>query len=83
MADLTFYTKRACGLCDRLKELMRDPLEDRPDLRVAEVDIERDPGLLEQFRFRVPVVMHEGDVLFEGRPEATEVRERLDSIPED
>lgn len=80
MADLIFYTKRECGLCDRLKDLIRPTLERRPDLRVIDVDIERDPGLIEQFRFRVPVVMYDGVVLFEGRPDPDRVREALLAI---
>lgn len=82
MADLEFYTKRSCGLCDRLKTLIEDVCQSdqRDDLRIIEIDIAGDPGLTEQFRFRVPVVIVDGEVILEGRPEVEEVRSALDRI---
>ena len=84
MADLLFYTKRGCELCDRLKAMILDEIgdNDRPGLRLVEIDIERDPGLIEQFRYRVPVVVLSppDEVILEGRPEAAEVAKALDAV---
>lgn len=82
MADLHFYTKRNCGLCDRLWAMISAVIEadGRDDLSLIIIDIDGDPGLIEQFRFRVPVVMHEDAVLLEGRPDEQEVRQALRAI---
>lgn len=82
MADLLFYTRSNCGLCDRLKTMISTIIEDggRDDLRIVEIDIDGDPGLIEQFRFRVPVVMHEDAVILEGKPDEQEVRQALAAI---
>ncbi|MCL4198165.1 MAG: glutaredoxin family protein [Phycisphaerales bacterium] len=82
MADLLFYTKRNCGLCDRLWAMISAVIEaeGRDDLSLVAIDIEGDLGLLEQFRFRVPVVVYEDAVLLEGRPDEQEVRQALRAI---
>lgn len=82
MADLLFYTKRNCGLCDRLWAMISAVIETEgcDDLSLVAIDIEGDLGLLEQFRFRVPVVVYEDAVLLEGRPDEQEVRQALRAI---
>lgn len=82
MADLVFYTRSNCGLCDRLKAMIEAIIDGdgRDDLRLVEQDIDGDPGLIEQFRFRVPVVMHGDAVILEGKPDEQEVRQALDAI---
>ncbi len=82
MADLLFDTKRNCGLCDRLWAMISAVIEaeGRDDLSLVAIDIEGDLGLLEQFRFRVPVVVYEDAVLLEGRPDEQEVRQALRAI---
>ncbi len=81
MADLVLYTRSNCGLCDRLKSMISTIIDDdgRDDLRLVEVDIDSDPGLIEQFRYRVPVVMHEDAVILEGKPDEQEVRQALEA----
>jgi hypothetical protein len=82
MADLLFYTRSNCGLCDRLEAMIAAVIDDdgRSDLNLVVIDIDGDPGLIEQFRFRVPVVMHEDAVLLEGKPDEQEVRQALEAI---
>lgn len=82
MTDLTFYTRENCKLCDRLKAMIHASLqaEGRSDVTLREEDIDADPGLIEQFRFRIPVVMHGDEILFEGRPEPDEVTAALRRI---
>ena len=82
MADLLFYTRSRCGLCDRLKAMVAAIIDDdgRDDLRLVAIDIDGDPGLIEQFRFRVPVVVYKGAVILEGRPEEQEVRQAMGAI---
>ena len=82
MADLVFYTRSNCSLCNRLEAMIAAVIDDdgRSDLRLIVIDIDDDPGLIEQFRFRVPVVMHEDAVLLEGKPDEQEVRQALEAI---
>ncbi len=82
MADLVFYTRSNCGLCDRLKAMVEAIIDGdgRDGLHLVSVDIDADPGLIEQFRFRVPVVMYEDAVILEGKPDEQEVRQALDAI---
>jgi len=82
MADLLFYTRNNCGLCDRLKAMIVVVIDDdgRDDLRLVAINIDGDPGLIEQFRFRVPVVMCEQEVILEGKPDEQEVRQALEAI---
>ncbi|MFG0330143.1 MAG: glutaredoxin family protein [Phycisphaerales bacterium] len=81
MADLLFYTKQECPLCDRLKAMLREATRDRADLDLREIDIETDPGLIEQFRFRVPVVVWDDEAILEGRPEQDEVNGVIARLP--
>jgi len=82
MADLEFYTARQCHLCDRLKALIAGTLSSmgRSDVRITEIDIATDPGLTEQYRFRVPVVVCDGEVILEGRPSPEQIRAALSGI---
>lgn len=85
MTDLILYTRRGCGLCDRLRALIEQILEDedRTDLRIVDRDIESDPDLRDRFGERIPVVTHGGQVLLEGRPDAPRIREALSAIDEE
>lgn len=69
-------------MCDRLWAMISAVIEaeGRDDLSPIAIDIEGDLGLLEQFRFRVPVVVYEDAVLLEGRPDEQEVRQALRAI---
>lgn len=80
MAELTLYTRAGCGLCDRLKSLITSLMDDDSSLSLSEVDIANDPGLIEQFGLRIPVVMYAGRVILEGRPSLSEVRTVLDPL---
>lgn len=75
MADIIFYTRRACGLCDRLKALLQESLEEESSIRLVEIDIDRDSELVDLYRHRVPVVTWQGRIVLEGRPGADEVDE--------
>ncbi len=80
MAELILYTRAGCGLCDRLKSLIAAEVDDDSSLSLSEVDIANDPGLIEQFGLRIPVVMYAGRVILEGRPSPSEVRTALDPL---
>ncbi len=50
------------------------------EVRIEFVDIEGDSGLRERFGVRIPVVEYEGRILFEGRPDISEVEAGLQSM---
>ena len=82
MADLLFYTRSRCGLCDRLKAMISTLIDEdgRDDVRLVAIDIDADAGLIEQFRFRVPVVMYKETVILEGKPDEQEGRQALEAV---
>ncbi len=62
--DAILYTRVGCHLCDEAKEVLI-----RHGLTVGEVDIDKDPQLVEQFGLCVPVVEIDGQIRFRGRVE--------------
>jgi len=62
--------------------MIEEEIEDRENVHLEVVDIDHDPGLAEQFRLRVPVLLRDGRILVEGRADATEVRAVLDALPD-
>lgn len=73
---LTFYTKAHCPLCERLA-LLVDPhlrgLAREHGVRWTECDITTDEAWLARYGERVPVLVCDGRVILEGRPDSDEV----------
>jgi glutaredoxin len=63
--DVVVYTRRGCHLCDVAWELLRQR-QRRYDFRLAAVDVDGDPVLVEQYGTCVPVVAVNGRVRFRG-----------------
>ncbi|OFO52961.1 glutaredoxin family protein [Nosocomiicoccus sp. HMSC059G07] len=63
---LVLYTSPNCKLCEDAKLQLNIALESFKDVEVSEVDITSDDTLHERFLIRVPVVMHEEEVVQEG-----------------
>lgn len=76
MRRLTLYTKRDCPLCDEAQELLAR-LAPELGFVVDEVDIEADAGLLRRYRYDIPVLAHDGEVLLSAPLEEREVRRAL------
>ncbi len=67
-AQVTFYTKAGCHLCEEA----RDKLEDIAALtlyELTEIDIRSDPAIFEKYRYRIPVIIINSETLLEGRIE--------------
>lgn len=60
MITVTLYTKTGCGLCDEVKHSLLH-LQPRFPHQLQEVDITKDEGLFQQYRYTIPVVQI-GDV---------------------
>jgi glutaredoxin len=55
VARLILYTKVDCPLCDEARDILQRVARAQPVV-VEEVDIERDPELVERYGMRIPVV---------------------------
>ncbi len=75
--EVTLYTKADCPLCDKAKEAMR---ASGIDVRIEEVDIEKDPELRRRYKNDIPVVCIGNAEIFRHRTTPQEfarlVRER-------
>ena len=76
---VVLYTKPGCGLCDKMKaEMKRAGVEDLYTL--AEVDIEQDPELFNQYRYEIPVLLINGVEAFRHRLKADEFKSSVTSL---
>ena len=72
-SSLVLYGTTACTLCDRLEQMVRPHLEAR-GLHLTKRDISTNPAWRQTFGHRIPVLVRDGQVLLEGRPEEDEIR---------
>jgi thiol-disulfide isomerase/thioredoxin len=77
MVRVEVYGKDDCPLCDEAKDVLRKVQRDLP-FDLVEVDIAKDPALLERHRNDVPVVFVDGNKAFKHRLEEAAVRRRID-----
>ncbi len=74
---ITLYTRRGCGLCEEMKDLLTLVSGAYP-VDVAEVDIDNHPELRGRFDQEVPVLFIEGRKAFKYRTTESALRRRLD-----
>lgn len=65
MANITIYSKKECHLCDIAKEEL-EVIRQEFDFLIREVDIEKDPIAFEKFRYLIPVVEVDGEIISTG-----------------
>ena len=79
MRTLTVLGREACHLCDDavavLRRLVAEPGFD--DVRLEEVDIESDDALLAAYLERIPVVVLDGEELYDFFVDEADLRTRL------
>lgn len=63
---LTLYTRSACHLCEEMRATL-EPLGRRHGFSVAVVDVDADPGLVERYGARVPVLVAGGAEICSGK----------------
>lgn len=81
MADkvpVVLYTKEGCGLCDRMKQEMRNAGVEELYI-LTEVDIEQDAELFARYRYEIPVLFIDGTEAFRHRLTAEKFRDHITS----
>ena len=66
------YSRPACGLCDEAREVIRAARQ-RVPFEFDEVDVSGDDALELEYGIRIPVVLVDGEELFEIRVEPREL----------
>lgn len=74
----TFYTRRACHLCDSAKYVLQQAVAGRDDVIIEDVDVDTDPQLAARFGYHVPVVFLDGREIARHRLDAECVRQALE-----
>lgn len=73
---VVMYSRPGCGLCDEARATILAERERTP-FAYEEVDISADDALELEFGLRIPVVLVDGEELFEIRVEPRQLREAL------
>jgi glutaredoxin len=68
LPQATFYTKAGCHLCEEARDML-DDIAAETAYELTEIDIRSDPDIFEQYRYRIPVIIINGETLLEGRIE--------------
>jgi glutaredoxin len=66
LAQVTFYTKAGCHLCEEARDMLDDIATSTP-YELTEIDIRSDPAIFEQYRYRIPVIIVNTTRVVEGR----------------
>ena len=76
---VTLYGKAGCCLCDEAKEALHQVRSERP-FELEEVDVSLDPALNREYGERIPVVVLDGEELFDYHVDVAALRQRLDTL---
>ena len=76
---MTLYGKPGCHLCDDARAVVERVRAQRP-FELREVDVTLDPGLQREYGERIPVLVLDGEELFEFHVEEAVLVERLDRV---
>jgi glutaredoxin len=79
MALVTLYGKPGCHLCDEARAVVERVRAQR-QFELREVDVTLDPGLYREYGERIPVLVLDGEELFEFHVEEAVLLERLDRV---
>jgi glutaredoxin len=65
---VTFYTKVGCHLCEEARDMLED-IAALTTYELTEIDIRGNLDIFEKYRYRIPVIIINGETLIEGRIE--------------
>jgi len=71
VVSVVLYSRPRCGLCDEARRVILAQRERTP-FAFAEIDVEGDEALEMEYGVRIPVVLVEGEELFEVSVDASE-----------
>ncbi len=76
MAQVTVYTQPGCHLCEAAVRVLTRLQAETP-FTLEEVNIQHDPALLAEYGEQLPVVLLNGEFLFEYAVDEDKLREKL------
>jgi glutaredoxin len=76
MRTVTLYTRPGCHLCDDARDALLDVRRHTP-FRLEEIDIERDDALQRAYLERIPVILLDGEHLFDYFVDTATLHARL------
>ena len=79
MPEVTLFGKPGCHLCDEARDLVRRVCDGRA-VELREIDITLDPTLNREYGERIPVLVLNGEELFEYFVDEGVLVERLDRV---
>src|SRR5215471_7947361 len=66
--EVTFYTKAGCHLCEEARDMLED-IAALTTYELTEIDIRGNPKIFEKYRYRIPVILINNEIIIEGRIE--------------
>ena len=76
---VTIYSKPDCHLCHEMKAAVQRVLRGRTGIPLEEIDISKDPALLDRYGLEVPVLIIDGKKVAKYRVTEAELTRMLDS----
>lgn len=80
MPRVTLYSGPGCCLCDQAKALLEKVAVDQP-FQLETMDIRSDDSLFERFRYAIPVIAVDGEVVMAGKVTEYWIRKALRGEP--
>ncbi len=79
MAQVTVYTQPGCHLCEQAARVLARLQAETP-FTLKEVNIQGNPALLAEYGEQIPVVLLNGEFLFEYAVDEDQLREKLKEV---
>lgn len=76
MTHLILYSKKDCHLCEIAKEKLRKIQKEFP-FSLQEIDIEKDIGAFEKYKYLIPVIEIDGKITFNCKVNEAQLRKIL------
>lgn len=76
MKKINFYYKPGCWFCHQAEEMLNG-LKDKYGLEIDKIDITKDEGLYELYRFDIPVIEFEDGSVLYGRIKKKDLLEKI------
>lgn len=81
MVKVTLYSKKDCHLCEVAKEMLLKLQQEFP-FSLEEVDIEKDRAIFEKYKYLIPVIEIDGEIVSNYRADENKLILKLKSQPQ-